>query len=148
MIYISKQMIERLKLILDYYNLSASSFADTIDVPRSSISHLLSGRNKPSLDFIIKVEKAFEEVELEWLVYGRGNFPKNTENQKQEIKIEKNEAPSLFNENPVFDQEPEKKSNAQFSESHKKRKESDSYREVKNILVLYDDGTFEDYKKK
>ena len=53
-------MIERLKLILDYYNLSASSFADKIDVPRSSISHLLSGRNKPSLDFIIKVETAFD----------------------------------------------------------------------------------------
>ncbi|MDX8554107.1 helix-turn-helix domain-containing protein [Tenacibaculum sp. 1B UA] len=141
-------MIERLKQILDYYNLSASSFADKIDVPRSSISHLLSGRNKPSLDFIIKVETAFDEVDLNWLVYGKGDFPPNTEKSKEEIKIEKNEAHSLFTENTVFDQEPEKKSNTQFSESHKKRKESDSFREVKNILVLYDDGTFEDYKKK
>ena len=47
-------MIERLKVILDYYNLTSSSFAEKIDVPRSSISHLLSGRNKPSLDFILK----------------------------------------------------------------------------------------------
>lgn len=141
-------MIERLKLILDYYNLSASSFADKIDVPRSSISHLLSGRNKPSLDFIIKVETAFDEVDLNWLVYGKGNFPKNTENHKKEIKIEKSEAPSLFNENPVFDQEPEKKSNTQFSENPSKQKESAAFREIKNILVLYDDGTFEDYKKR
>ncbi|WP_428740380.1 helix-turn-helix domain-containing protein [Tenacibaculum sp.] len=141
-------MIERLKQILDYYNLSASSFADKIDVPRSSISHLLSGRNKPSLDFIIKVETAFDEVDLNWLVYGKGSFPPNTEKQERNIKIEKNEAPSLFAENPVFDQEPEKKSNTQFSESHQKQKESVAFREIKNILVLYDDGTFEDYKKR
>ncbi|CAM1362314.1 Helix-turn-helix [Tenacibaculum sediminilitoris] len=141
-------MIERLKQILEYYDLSASSFADTIDVPRSSISHLLSGRNKPSLDFIIKVEKAFDEVELEWLVYGKGDFPKNIKNQTKEKNIERNEAPSLFTKNPVFDQEVEKKSNTQFSESSKKRKEFDSFKDIKNILVLYDDGTFEDYKKK
>ncbi|TDQ25537.1 helix-turn-helix domain-containing protein [Tenacibaculum caenipelagi] len=141
-------MIERLKQILDYYNLSASNFADKIDVPRSSISHLLSGRNKPSLDFIIKVETAFDEVDLNWLVYGKGSFPPNTKSQEKEINIEKNEAPSLFTENPVFDQEPEKKSNTQFSESHSKQKESVAFREIKNILVLYDDGTFEDYKKK
>lgn len=137
-------MIERLKQILDYYNLSASSFADKIDVPRSSISHLLSGRNKPSLDFIIKVETAFDEVDLNWLVYGKGSFPPNVKNQEKEINIEKNEAPSLFTEN----KESEKKSNTQFSESTMKPKESAAFREIKNILVLYDDGTFEDYKKK
>lgn len=141
-------MIERLKQILDYYNLSASSFADKIDVPRSSISHLLSGRNKPSLDFIIKVETAFDEVDLNWLVYGKGSFPPNTQNQEKEVKIEENKAPSLFAENPVFDQEPEKKTNTQFSESHSKPKESAAFKEIKNILVLYDDGTFEDYKKR
>lgn len=141
-------MIERLKQILDYYNLSASSFADKIDVPRSSISHLLSGRNNPSLDFIIKVETAFDEVDLNWLVYGKGSFPPQTENQQREVKIEKNDVPSLFTENVVFEQEPEKKSNTRFSESQQKPKESAAFREIKNILVLYDDGTFEDFKKR
>ncbi|CAM1348136.1 helix-turn-helix domain-containing protein [Tenacibaculum crassostreae] len=141
-------MIERLKQILDYYNLSASSFADKIDVPRSSISHLLSGRNNPSLDFIIKVETAFDEVDLNWLVYGKGSFPPQTENQRREVKIEKNDVPSLFTENVVFEQEPEKKSNTRFSESQQKPKESAAFREIKNILVLYDDGTFEDFKKR
>ena len=141
-------MIERLKQILDYYNLSASSFADKIDVPRSSISHLLSGRNNPSLDFIIKVETAFDEVDLNWLVYGKGSFPPQTENQQREVKIEKNDVPSLFTENVIFEQEPEKKSNTRFSESQQKPKESAAFREIKNILVLYDDGTFEDFKKR
>ena len=47
--------IKRLELILEYYGLNASAFADKIGVQRSSLSHLLSGRNKPSLDFILKI---------------------------------------------------------------------------------------------
>ena len=47
--------IKRLEKILDYYGLSASVFADKIGVQRSNLSHLLSGRNKPSLDFILKI---------------------------------------------------------------------------------------------
>jgi len=66
---------KRLKIILSYYQLSASSFADKIGVQRSSISHLLSGRNKPSLDFVLKTVKEFEEVELYWLLNGKGDFP-------------------------------------------------------------------------
>ena len=50
---------KRLKLVMEYYQLSASAFADKIGVQRSSISHLLSGRNKPSLDFVLKVIKEF-----------------------------------------------------------------------------------------
>ena len=38
--------IKRLEIILDYYNLSASAFADKINVQRSSLSHLLSGRKQ------------------------------------------------------------------------------------------------------
>ena len=139
-------MIDRIKLILDFYNLSASTFADMIDVPRSSISHLLSGRNKPSLDFIIKVEKAFDDVELEWLVYGKGMFPKKHTNKSNITEtITKNTAPSLFNENDVFEEQYEKKSNTRFSENEKKGVPVE--KKIKNIVVLYDDGTFEDYKR-
>ncbi len=71
--------IKRLETILDYFSLSASSFADKIGVQRSSMSHLLSGRNKPSLDFILKIDEFFEEVDLYWLLNGKGFFPKNLE---------------------------------------------------------------------
>tara|TARA_B110000967_G_C18888633_1_gene565756 strand:+ start:1120 stop:1497 length:378 start_codon:yes stop_codon:yes gene_type:complete len=66
----------RLKKILDYYNLSASTFAETITVQRSSISHILSGRNKPSLEFISKVLTAFPEIDLLWILSGHGQFHK------------------------------------------------------------------------
>ncbi len=67
---------KRLKAVLEYYHLSASAFATKIGVQRSSISHLLSGRNRPSLDFVLKVLDVFEEVELYWLLNGKGTFPK------------------------------------------------------------------------
>lgn len=69
--------IKRLEIILDYYSLNASSFADKIGVQRSSLSHLLSGRNKPSLDFILKIMEVFPEVDLYWMLNGKGIFPKS-----------------------------------------------------------------------
>ena len=44
----------RLKAIIEYFGESASSFSEKIEVQRSSISHIISGRNKPSLDFYFK----------------------------------------------------------------------------------------------
>jgi len=64
------EFTNRLKKIMDYYDLSAAVFADKIGVQRSSISHLLSGRNKPSLDFILKITSIFKEVDLYWLING------------------------------------------------------------------------------
>ena len=58
----------RLEIILKHYGLSASVFAEKISVQRSSISHILSGRNKPSLDFIDKVFQVFPEIDLVWLL--------------------------------------------------------------------------------
>ena len=74
----STEFAERLKKVMDYYQLSPSAFADKIQVQRSSISHLLSGRNKPSLDFVLKVIKVFDEIELYWLLNGKGEFPMKT----------------------------------------------------------------------
>jgi len=68
----------RLEIILKHYGLSASVFAEKISVQRSSISHILSGRNKPSLDFIDKVLQVFPEIDLVWLLSGKGNLHNTT----------------------------------------------------------------------
>lgn len=67
--------IKRIETILEYYGLSASSFADALGVQRSGLSHLMSGRNKPSLDFIMKISDTYPDVNLYWLLNGTGNFP-------------------------------------------------------------------------
>lgn len=65
-------LIERVLSLLEAYQLTPAEFAERIDVQRSSISHLMSRRNKPSLDFIQKVLNHFPEINPNWLVMGIG----------------------------------------------------------------------------
>lgn len=63
-------LVTRFKKLMDDSELSAAQMADKIGVQRSAISHVLSGRNKPSLDFVLKVLDAFGDVSAEWLLKG------------------------------------------------------------------------------
>ena len=65
-------MKERLHLILKTKNISASKFADEIGVQKASISHIISGRNKPSLDIVMKILKRYPDIRPEWLLLGKG----------------------------------------------------------------------------
>ena len=67
-------MEDRLLKLLDTEQLSSAKFADAIGVQRSSVSHILSGRNKPSFDFLQKTLKAFPMLSAEWLILGEGNM--------------------------------------------------------------------------
>lgn len=111
--------IQRLKRVLGHYGFNPSQFADKVGVQRSSVSHVLSGRNRPSLDFVMKVMAAFPEVDLYWLLNGKGSFPTPAEQQSHKPHS---------NETVVT------KENIQ---SHGK--------EVKRIVIFYQDGTFEIY---
>jgi transcriptional regulator with XRE-family HTH domain len=90
---VMEHFIEKLEKILQYYGLTASGFADRVGVQRSSLSHLLSGRNKPSLDFILKIIDAFPEVDLNWILLDQGTFPKskNTPTPTETISSENKE---------------------------------------------------------
>ena len=61
---------ERLQLILKMHNLTPSAFADQIGVQRSNVSHVISGRNKPSLDFLEKILNTYPRVNANWLITG------------------------------------------------------------------------------
>ena len=60
--------IKRLKEVMENHHLNAAGFAEKIGVQRSSVSHILSKRNKPSLDLILKIHSAFNEITLDWLL--------------------------------------------------------------------------------
>ena len=67
-------MIDRIKEVIEYSQLSASAFADTIGISRSGLTHLLTGRNQPSLDVARKILAKFPEVSTEWLIMGMGEM--------------------------------------------------------------------------
>jgi len=81
---------ERISKVIEYSKLSSSEFADEIDVQRSSISHITSGRNKPSLEFIIKIKSRFPEILWDWLVNGEGEMLKSELPETENIKYEEN----------------------------------------------------------
>lgn len=67
-------MIERIKQVMDYSQLSTTTFADTIGISRSGLTHLLTGRNQPSLDVARKILAKFPEISTEWLIMGMGDM--------------------------------------------------------------------------
>ncbi len=115
----TEKFINRLEQILQYYDLSASVFADRIGVQRSSISHLLTGRNKPSLEFVLKVVKAFPEVNLYWLLNGKGSFPSSKESSISSILSDSATKATITR--------------------------SESQKNIQRIVIFYDDGSFESY---
>ena len=136
----TEDFIKRLEKLLDYYGLTASSFADKVGVQRSSISHLLSGRNKPSLDFILKIMEVFPEVDLYWILNGKGNFPKN----ELEAKINK----TLFDANQSSDA-PEVSITENVNENVNTEtpvSKSNVSSKVEKIVIFYSDGTFKEYR--
>lgn len=95
-----EDFVQRMQLLMDYYNISASAFADKLTVQRSSLSHLMSGRNKPSLEFVMRITEAYPEADLYWLLYGKGEFPKSSL-QSQSQSSESGQSQSQFAENPT-----------------------------------------------
>ena len=126
----NSEFADRLTSIMKFYQLSASAFADKIQVPRSSISHLLSGRNKPSLDFVLKVVKEFDDVELYWLLNGKGTFPRS---KSSAPALEEVDTKSVINSK----QEPDA-STIEIKSLSKK---------IERIVMFFDDGTFKEYIK-
>ncbi|ESU18872.1 XRE family transcriptional regulator [Flavobacterium cauense R2A-7] len=156
----TEDFVKRLEIILEYYGLSASGFADKIGVQRSSLSHLLSGRNKPSLDFILKIIEVFPEVDLYWILNGKGNFPKSEPTEKS-ISVS-DPTPTLFSENKtdevkfenqpdLFSAEPTVEKNRVFENHEENFSNTRNFRipktdsDIDQIVVFYKNGTFKNY---
>lgn len=88
---------ERISKIIEHYGLTSSEFADKIEVQRSSISHITSGRNKPSLDILIKVKENFPELSWDWLINGEGEMELEKKEERKSTQTSPNAGiPDLF----------------------------------------------------
>ena len=135
----SDQFATRLQTIINYYDLSAASFADSIEVGRSSISHILSGRNKPSLDFVLKIIKIYPEVELYWLLNGKGSFPKSISTEVHSIKKQSEEKDETRDVDI-------KATRPLPIDNDAIKPFAGSTKKIKRIVLFYEDGTFEAFE--
>jgi transcriptional regulator with XRE-family HTH domain len=67
-------MVERIRILLQANQLTPTQFADSIGVARPIVSHILSGRNKPSLEVVQRIIGAFPAISLPWLLSGSGDM--------------------------------------------------------------------------
>ena len=127
-------IVSRIEEVRKNHQLTAASFATKIGVQRSAISHILSGRNKPSLEFLMKIHDSFDEVKLEWLILGKPTpLSKNLEIPANHTEI--NQLNNVLdNVLPV--------SKSDISN------ESESAEAPKEIIYLYENGRFERFTPK
>jgi len=139
---------DRLRILMDNFQLSSSQFADKLEIQRSAISHLLSGRNKPSILILEKILKNFPEVDIEWLITGKGNIFKSSSEEKHEVlesATEKKSEKDLFNQEEIQDSDNELILN---NEKDKILKNVSKNNQIEKIIIIFQDKSFEVLKPK
>jgi transcriptional regulator with XRE-family HTH domain len=160
-------MKERLVQLLDLEQLTPSKFADIIGVQRSSVSHVISGRNKPSFDFLQKTLKAFPGLNADWLMLGGGtmydqmgrdvsgnlfatpsepaeaSFPDDlfSEDQDSVQNVDSEEAILEPQAGAKIDPIP----TPDTDKTSKGVSKEDSMRKIVQVMVFYDDDTFKSF---
>ena len=135
---------DRIRLTLHFKKLTASQLADIIGVQRSSISHILSGRNKPSLDLVQRIVKEFPDISFDWLINGtekkestpsaveKETAPPLVKNDHKELnQIQSEENPPTYGKTKTLNQKPENLSG----------------KKLIKLILIYDDGSFESFNQ-
>lgn len=124
---------DRLAHILRAKNLTASQFAEMMEIQPSNVSHLLNGRNKPSLDFLKKIKEVFPEYSFDWIILGKKPIT--------EIKFEEDENKNVIE----FDDTDENAAEPKDDELKivENQNEIVNTSDIKKVLVIYSDNTFE-----
>lgn len=131
-------------------DLNASSFAEAIQVGRSSISHILSGRNKPSLDLVMNIVDRFPEVDLYWLLNGKGTYPKTLQQETlattpPEPIVRESQKPISNPSNNNLTSTPQDLFTMENEVSSEKNIINQKGKNISKIIILYSDGSFKDY---
>lgn len=139
-------MQERFKQLLEEKNLTATRFAAIIKVNASAMSHILNGRSKPGFDVLDKIAQAFPEVNLNWLISGKGSLYNTTsitsmksqpiQQKLFEEEIQKEQTISVTTTAPI-ERVPPKEDIIPISS-----------KKIKRIILFFEDGSFEDYESK
>lgn len=144
------KMQERFKQLLEEKNLTATRFAAMIKVNASAMSHILNGRSKPGFDVLDKIAQAFPDVNLNWLISGKGSLYNNR------ISTPAKEVEKIHVQKNLFEEEEKR-----FPIEEKNTKAEEILRpavsvasiptakgkKVKRIILFFEDGSFEDYEK-
>jgi len=155
-------MKDRIKEIIKYTGLNSASFADELGIQKSSISHIVNGRNNPSVDFIMKLTNRYPEINSRWLISGEGEmisgenktisssalssdsgdlFSGNYNIQKTVVPSKPQKVDTIINQA----EKPDNKDVLTKLESDKVSEISTKEKIIEKVLIFYTDGTFKEF---
>lgn len=144
-------MNERLVQFLSLEQLSPARFADILGIQRSGISHILSGRNKPSFEFLEKIILKYPQLNLEWLITGKGKVYKeilkaNPSHNNDLFSLSNNIDNTNNNTNKEVYSKLSEEENIDLNQNKSIIKEQ-LYKDKKlsKVILIYDDKTFLEY---
>ena len=135
-------MKDQIQEILKRENLTSSQFADKIGVQRSSVSHVISGRNKPGFEFIKKVIETFPDINADWLIAGKGEMYSQIRPSKT-LFIPEDDSEEQSISADVKDKIDVKEPSKQVDQVSV----PDDNPQIERIIVFYNDKTFREYMK-
>lgn len=153
-------MKERIEELMQLLNLSPTQFALQIGVQRSTLQHILSGRNEPSLKIVTSIHNSFPDVNLEWLINGTGSpvikqapshpditdmplFPEleNQINATAHTEIRQN---SILTEEQARPQT-RKRTNNKDVKAENTTSDSCNGKHIKEVVIFFEDGTYQKF---
>ena len=139
---------DKIKQILSQKNLTPSLFADEIGIQRSSISHILAGRNKPSLDIVQKIVKRFPELGINWILEEE-ELPAIEPDANNSLPGRKTQITASKGTNAMAsDLNTKKQIQATPIQQivNQPSKDKNTEKTVERIMIFYSDGTFQEFK--
>ena len=159
-------MVNRIFTFIESLQLTPTEFADTIGVSRASISSIKTGRTQPTLSLVEKIKQRFPEIDINWLILGEGDAPIVNRSESEielfsddEVKTEIEITQTSFNDDTTaneyqavyiaetprkIEEEPQvvnQETNVPVQSTSERK------RSVKKVILLYDDGSFEEFNK-
>ena len=125
-------MNKRLLQFLGAENITQSQLADTLNVAKASVSNILAGRNRPGYDFIESLMLHYPDLNIEWLITGRGKMYKSP----------------VLGDFPVQEDVPvaEKAAMSEIVTTDNDIKPIETQKKITGICIFFDDGTFQDIR--
>ena len=158
-------MVNRIFTFIESLQLTPTEFADTIGVSRASISSIKTGRTQPTLSLVEKIKQRFPEIDINWLILGEGDAPivNRGESEIELFSDDKVKTEIEVTQNSSNDDTANEYQAVYIAETPRKIEEepqvvnqetdvlvqstSEIKRSVKKVILLYDDGSFEEFNK-
>lgn len=130
-------MKDRILEVIKSSELGQSEFANRIGISPSALHHILNGRNKPSLDFVLKLHDCFPEIDLIWLLTGENGERKKTFVSQQELSFQFDEVDKIANNKREVDKQSSEPISITIPTPPS---------QIEEIRVFFSDGRFEVFK--